>query len=232
MKLAIMQPYFMPYIGYWQLINAVDEFVLYDDVNYIKKGWINRNRLLENNAPAYFNINLQGASQNKHINELKIMQDERTEKGMLRRISTCYKKAPYYGEIYPIIEKIVGFQSTDLVTYLMHSILCICEYLEIHTQIIKSADIEKNNSLKGQDKILEICKKLGADVYYNPIGGTELYDKEQFRKAGMELFFIKSDNIVYDQLDGEFVPWLSIIDVLMFNEKKVVQEYLEKYTLV
>lgn len=232
MKLAIMQPYFMPYIGYWQLINAVDVFVLYDDVNYIKKGWINRNRLLENNASAYFNINLQGASQNKHINELERMQDERVEKGMLKRISTCYRKAPYYNEIYPIIEKIVGFQSTDLVTYLMHSILCICEYLEIHTQIIKSSDIEKNNSLKGQDKILEICKKLGADVYYNPIGGTELYDKEQFRKVGMELFFIKSDNIVYEQLDGEFVPWLSIIDVLMFNEKKLVQEYLEKYTLV
>ena len=229
MTLGIMQPYFMPYIGYWQLMAAVDTYVIYDDVNYIKKGWINRNNILVNNDKQMFTISLNGASQNKLINEITIADDFTK---LRKTIHMAYHKAPYYNEVVALLDKIFSYQSSNLADFIANSIELVCQYLDIQTKIIMSSDIEKDNSLKGQDKILEICKLLNADTYYNAIGGQELYDKSVFEKENIKLCFLKSDIPEYSQYKNAFVPGLSIIDVLMFNSPIEVKQMLTNYKLI
>jgi hypothetical protein len=229
MKLGIMQPYFMPYIGYWQLMAAVDTYVIYDDVNYIKKGWINRNNILVNNDKQMFTISLNGASQNKLINEITIADDFTK---LRKTIHMAYHRAPYYNDVMALLDKIFSYQSSNLADFIANSIELVCQYLDIQTKIIMSSDIEKDNSLKGQDKILEICKLLNADTYYNAIGGQELYDKSVFEKENIKLCFLKSDIPEYSQYKNAFVPGLSIIDVLMFNNPMQVNKMLIDYILV
>ena len=229
MTLGIMQPYFMPYIGFWQLMAAVDTYVIYDDVNYIKKGWINRNNILVNNDKQMFTISLNGASQNKLINEITIADDFTK---LRKTIHMAYHKAPYYNEVVALLDKIFSYQSSNLADFIANSIELVCQYLDIQTKIIMSSDIEKDNSLKGQDKILEICKLLNADTYYNAIGGQELYDKSVFEKENIKLCFLKSDIPEYSQYKNAFVPGLSIIDVLMFNSPIEVKQMLTNYKLI
>ena len=230
-KIAIMQPYFFPYIGYWQLINAVDIFILYDDVNFIKKGWINRNNILLNKRDHLITIPLLNVSQNKHVNECMVSDDYKTIDNIIKTINLAYKKAPYYNLVFPSIEEIIKTKGSisDLV---LKSVLWIKEYLDIDTEIILSSSIDKNNELKGQDKIIEIVKKLNGNHYINAIGGQELYDKEIFNNNGIKLNFIKMKEIKYKQFNNEFVPNLSIIDVLMFNSPEKIREMLDDYQLI
>lgn len=228
MKIGIMQPYFMPYIGYWQLLAAVDTFVIYDDVNYIKKGWINRNNILVNNDKQMFTIALNGASQNKLINEITIA-DHFIK--LRKTISMAYHKAPYYNDVTVLLDKIFSYQSNNLADFIINSIKLVCTYLDIHTKIIISSNIEKDNTLKGQDKILEICKLLDADTYYNAIGGLDLYDKSVFGKENINLYFVQANLSKYLQYNSEFVSGLSIIDVLMFNNIVQVKQMLDNYIL-
>ncbi len=229
MKIAIMQPYFFPYIGYFQLINAVDKFVLYDDVNFIKQGWINRNRILLNNSDFYFTLQLLGASSFKNINEINIGNNKLK---LLKTAGQVYKRAPYFDKIFSLVEDILTNPKQNLAIFLEFSIKKIIDYLDIDTEILISSEIEKRNGLKGQDKIIEICKKLNADEYINAIGGTELYSKELFLQNNIKLSFLKTNEIAYQQFNNEFVPFLSIIDVLMFNSKEEVQKMLNKFTLI
>lgn len=232
MKLGIMQPYFVPYIGYWQLINAVDLYVIYDDVNYIKGGWINRNRLLINEEAKYFNVQLDGASSNKLINEIGISRNENVIKKNLRIIEAAYGKAPYFKNVYPIIKEILLFETTNLSDYLVNSIEKICQYLCIKTRIIRSSDIPKNNKLHGQEKVLEICKILGAKEYYNAIGGKELYNYSAFKKEGIDLKFLQCNEIIYQQYGKEFISNLSIIDMMMFNSLEFIKKNLINYKVI
>jgi len=229
MRLGIMQPYFMPYNGYWQLIKCVDKYVIYDDVNYINRGWINRNNILVNGKKQLFSISLNGASQNKLINAISISDDFVKFR---KTIAMAYSKAPYYYDISSLINKIIGFPKDNLANFIGNSIELVCDYLDIKTRLIMSSSIEKNNSLKAQDKILDICSILKADTYINAIGGQELYKKEDFAKEGIRLDFIKSKYIEYPQFKNEFVPWLSIIDVMMFNSVGEISFMLDKYDLV
>jgi len=231
MKLGIMQPYFVPYIGYWQLMAAVDKYVIYDDVNFIKGGWINRNKILVNGNPSYFNVPMIGASPNKLINEVQVNTDERLMTKNLKTIHDAYAKAPFFDEVYPLIEKIVTCNETNLALYLANSIKLIANYLDMNTEFILSSELDKDCSLKAQDKVVHICKKLGATEYFNAIGGQELYDYDSFEKEGLKLKFVETDEIVYTQFNNEFQPNLSIIDVLMFNSKDEVKKMLNKYTL-
>lgn len=231
-KIGIMQPYFVPYIGYWQLLNAVDEYVLYDDVNFIKGGWINRNRILVNGKPTYFNIPMLGASSFKLINEIEVNQDEKLIAKNLRIIEAAYKKAPYYNVVYPLIEKILKCNKKSLSEYIYYSTIIICTYLDIDTKIHISSNLKKDCSLKGQDKVIEICKELGATEYYNAIGGQELYSYEDFEKNGITLNFLQTNDINYQQYNNEFVPFLSIIDVMMFNSKEDIKEMLKDFSLI
>ncbi|MBN1060027.1 WbqC family protein [Clostridium botulinum] len=232
MKLGIMQPYFFPYIGYWQLMNAVDKYVIYDDVNFIKGGWINRNRILMNSEAKMINIQMNGATPNKLINEVEVSGNQVNNKKLLKSIESCYKKAPYYSNIFPIIENIIIQDEKNLSKYLEHSIRKVCEYLSIDTEMIISSSINKNNDLKGQDKVIEICKVLGVDEYYNAVGGQQLYSYEEFSSEGLKLRFLKTGAVEYKQFNNEFVSNLSIIDVLMFNSKEDVQKMLQQYELL
>jgi len=229
MKLAIMQPYFFPYIGYWQLIFAADTFVIYDDVNYIKKGYINRNSILVSGANHLLILELLGASQNKKINEIGIGGNIPK---ILKTIEHAYKKSPYFENIFPIIKKVLNNQEKNLSQFLLFSITIICEYLDIQTKFIISSEINKNNELRGQDKIINICESLQATKYINAIGGQDLYQKEMFSQKGTELLFIKSKSIDYLQFQAPFVPNLSIIDMLMFNNKEQVKQYLTEFELI
>lgn len=232
MKLGIMQPYFMPYIGYWQLMNAADEYVVYDDVNFIKGGWINRNRILVNGEPKYINVQMRGASPFKKINEIEVANDEADIKKKLRMLENSYRKAPYFEIGYQMMEEIFQSGKTDLASYILYSFERVADYLDIKTKLTVSSTIEKDNELKGQDKVLEICKRLGATEYYNAIGGQELYSFDVFKENGIELSFLKTGDIRYAQYDNEFQPSLSMIDVLMFNSKEQIKEMLEDYTLI
>lgn len=232
MKIGIMQPYFVPYIGYWQLMDAVDRYVIYDDVDFIKRGWINRNRILLNGQPHYINVQMLGASQSKPINEIRVSQDKRAISKNLRMIEHAYKKAPYYTQVQPIIEKILLCDDESLSNYIVNSFSILCNYMDIKTELVLSSSLDKDCTLKAQDKILEICEVLGATEYYNPIGGRNLYSFDVFKKRGIRLRFLKTDEILYHQFDNEFCCDLSIIDVMMFNSREQVKKMLSSYTLI
>jgi hypothetical protein len=231
MKLAIMQPYLLPYIGYFQLIKAADRFVIYDDVNFINKGWINRNNILVSGKAHLFTVPLINASQNKLIHEVAI-SNEPWQKKLLRTLEQSYQKAPFYPMVFPIVENIITYQSQNISELAVFSLTEIVRYLGIDTEIVTSSRIYENDYLKSQDRILDICRKDGATTYINPIGGMELYDKDLFREHGVDLFFIKSKPIEYPQFKNHFVPWLSIVDVLMHNSPSQTHEFLDAYDLI
>lgn len=232
MKIGIMQPYFFPYIGYWQLMNAVDKYVIYDDVNFIKGGWINRNRILINGEAKYFNVQMQGASSNKHINEVMVNNNESFINKNLRILESCYKKAPYYNDVYPLLKKILQCGEENLAVFIKYSFDEICNYLGIDTELIMSSDLEKNNSLKAQNKVIHICKKLDATEYYNAIGGQNLYSFDDFSNNGIQLSFLKTNEIIYNQFNNNFISNLSIIDVMMFNSVEDIKNMLLDYELI
>ncbi len=222
-----MQPYFLPYIGYFKLIKEADTFVVYDDVNFIKKGWINRNNILVNEQQFLFTIPLQYVSQNKLINEIEIDENSEWKKGLLKTINHAYSKAPFFKEVYPLIKKIIEFQETNIAKFILYSLEQVCCFLEIKTNIIISSDIKKINILKGQEKIIDICQKLGATYYLNASGGKSLYDENQFLNGNIFLKFIEPPQITYPQFKNTFIPYLSIIDVLMFNSLESIQDFLK-----
>ncbi|MDD2780467.1 WbqC family protein [Sulfuricurvum sp.] len=229
MTLGIMQPYLFPYIGYWQLIEAVDTFIIYDDVSYIKQGWINRNQILFNSKRYLFTLELQGASSFKKINEVEVGNNRIK---LLKTFEQAYRKAPFFNDVFPMLTNIMTNQELNLARYLEYSIKEIVSYLNLQTKIIISTQIEKDTSLKGQDKIINICKKLNATHYINTIGGQVLYDKESFTKRDISLSFIKTNLMEYRQFSDEFISHLSIIDVMMFNNINDIKNMMQEYELV
>lgn len=229
MKLAIMQPYFFPYIGYLQLINAVDEFVIYDDVNFIKQGYINKNNILGNNKAQAFTLELRGASSNSLINEIEIGNNS---KKILKTIKQNYSKAPFFKDVIPLVEDIFNYPEKNLARYVGNSLQKITEYLQINTIFHYSSELEKNCELKAQDKVINICENLNASHYINAIGGQELYCKDTFEKNNIKLNFIKTNLQPYKQFEQEFIPYLSIIDVMMFNDINTINQYLQNYELI
>lgn len=233
MKIAIMQPYFLPYIGYFQLLNAVDKFVIYDNIEFTKKGWIHRNRMLLNGSDEYFTLPLKKDSDFLDVNQRVLADSFESDKiKLLRKIKELYNKAPQFESVYPIIESILNYKKNNLFCFILNALNEINNYLEIKTEIIISSSLPINHALKSEAKVLAICKTMKATHYLNAIGGLELYSKETFQSNDVELNFIKSNAIIYPQFDKEFVPWLSILDVLFFNTKEKVQEYLQQYTIV
>jgi len=223
MRLAVMQPYFLPYIGYFQLIAAADIFIIYDNIKYTKKGWINRNRILINSKESTISLPLQNASDSLNVRDRELALGFNRNKlaGQLRE---AYRRAPYFEPTFSLVEEIIHADHNNLFDYLHHSVLTMCQHLGIETSIIKSSEIQIDHELKGQDKVLALCKSVDAHTYINPIGGVTLYSKQNFSDHGVTLKFIKSKEFNYPQFGGEFVPWLSIIDVLMFNSLDSVRE--------
>ena len=230
MRLAIMQPYLFPYIGYFQLISAVDVFVIFDDVNFINRGWINRNYILCGGESKLLTMELERSSQNKLINQINV--GNRNDK-LLKTINHNYSKAPFYPQVFPIISNILTNKEKNLATFLNLQLDAICTYLDLYPKWLISSNLNKDNSLRGQDKILAICNQLEATHYINLYGGRHLYNTELFAAAGTELLFIRSKQVTYPQSRNPFVPNLSIIDVMMFNSPGTIRHSLLKsYELV
>ncbi|MDC0357675.1 WbqC family protein [Oligoflexia bacterium] len=231
MKLGIMQPYFLPYIGYFQLINAVDEFVIYDNVKYTKKGWINRNMFLQDGKGVEFTIPLKKASDSLDVNEREVSSSF-NQKKLLNRICTSYQKAPYFDEALAVLTRVVNCTENNLFRFVYYSVKEVCKFLNITTKIMISSNVDIDHSLRGEDRVLAICKANDASMYINAIGGQKLYSYDQFLNNGVELKLIKSDDIEYKQFNHDFVPWLSMLDVVMFNGKDKLAEMLERYRLL
>jgi hypothetical protein len=232
MKLGIMQPYFLPYIGYFQLLASVDQFIVYDNIKYTKKGWINRNRMLMNGTDALFSLPLKKGSDSLNVVERDLTADFDRNK-LLTQFKGAYGRAPQFELTYPVLERILQHDEANLFRYIHHSIERLCQHLGIKTEIRISSEIGIDHDLKGQDKVLALCKAAGADNYINTIGGVELYAKDDFRIQGIDLQFIKARRFEYEQFGAPFVPWLSIVDVLMFNPLDAVRECIEtNYELI
>lgn len=227
-----MQPYFFPYIGYFQLIAAVDQFIVYDNIKYTKKGWINRNRMLQNGTDVMFSLPLKSDADSLDVCLRELASDFNCDK-LLNQFKGAYRRAPYFEQTFPLLEQIVRHEDTNLFRYLHHSLVKTCEHLDIKTRITVSSELDIDHGLKSQDKVLALCNAVGADTYVNAIGGMELYAKEAFLKQGVALQFIKSGPYEYAQLGGAFVPWLSIIDVMMFNPMDAVKAcIMSNYELI
>lgn len=228
-----MQPYIFPYIGYFQMIKAVDVFVFYDDVNYIKGGWINRNKININSNSTYFTIPLKNSSSFKKINEIEIFKESKDYNKIIKSIEQAYKKAPYYEEIMPIIRDVLNSDYQTISELTIESIQVISNYLQIDTVFkVSSLDFSYTINLERSERLIEIVKKCDGNQYINAIGGKDLYSKAYFKNHGIELNFIEPQRIEYQQFGNEFIPWLSIIDILMFNSPAKVNELLGQYDLV
>jgi hypothetical protein len=225
MKVAIMQPYFLPYIGYFQLISSVDKFIVYDNIKYTKKGWINRNRMLLNGKDTMFTLPLKKDSDHLNIVQRELSSDFDRVK-LLNQFKGAYSRAPYFQQTYPFLEHLISCDANNLFRYLHFSLVETCHFLGIGTKICVSSDIDIDHELKGKDKVLSICDAMGAVTYINTIGGTELYCKDDFASKEINLKFIKTKPLEYKQFEAAIVPWLSIVDVLMFNPLDTVYKII------
>ncbi len=229
-----MQPYFFPYIGYFQLLNAVDEFIIYDNIEYTKKGWINRNRILVNGKDQLIGIPIKKDSDYLTIVERTLSDNwEKDRNKLFNKIKESYRKAPYYKDAAEVIEECLFLEDRNLFRFILNSLERVGGYLNIETPILTSSNIPVNHDLKSQDKVLAMCSNRGGDTYINPIGGVDLYKKNDFLSQKIKLRFLKTKPFIYSQYNNEFVPWLSIIDVMMFCSKEQIGLYLnEGYSLI
>ena len=227
-----MQPYFMPYLGYFQLVAAVDLFIVYDNIQYTKSGWINRNRMLRDGRDVTFTIPLKAASDYLNVRDRELAASFKREK-LLNQIKGAYQGAPQFERVFHVVEAIVRCEEQNLFRFILHSIRGLCDYLSIATEILICSDIADFQELKGEEKVLALCGAVGARTYVNAIGGKELYSAATFQERGIDLKFIRSKPFEYAQFGAAFVPMLSIIDVLMFNPLEQVADCIQtNYELI
>lgn len=233
MKVAVMQPYFFPYLGYYQLIAAVDRFVVWDDVQYIQRGWVNRNRILLNGEPVYINLPVEKAPQSAYISERNVADLSTAAPKLLGQLHSAYRKAPHYQAARELIEAVLNIEDTNLGTFLFKSLQLVSDYCELDTQLVLSSTLQKEDAgLTGSQRVIALAKANGATMYINAIGGRDMYHSADFTAENIDLRFIKMHDIEYAQGGDGFVPYLSMVDVLMFNSKAQIQNYLQQYSLL
>lgn len=233
MKIAVMQPYAFPYIGYFQLIKAVKKFVFYDDVNYKKQGWINRNKIRANKQETLFTIPLKNASSFTPINEITLhpFLYPKWKRKFLKTITQSYQNAPFFNEVFPLIEEILSEKIT-ISNLAIESVITIANYLDMETEFfLSSQQFTETKKLEKVDRLVAISHKLHAQEFINMPGGKALYSKKHFKNNNLDLLFIEPVITKYSQDNEEFIPSLSIIDVLMFNNKKSINNFLENYVI-
>ena len=231
MTLAIMQPYFLPYIGYWQLLASADRFVVYDNIKYTKQSWINRNRFLRDGEAVFFTLPLKHGSDALDIAD-RWLADDFDPAALLNPLTSTYRKAPFFAAVLPLLETILAAAPRNLFEFLLRSLRETAAFLDIRTPLIRSSEVAIDHGLKAQEKVLAICRTLGATRYVNAIGGQELYSAAAFAAHGVDLRFVQSHPIIYSQYDRPFVPSLSIVDVMMFNSRDMVRTMLGACDLV
>lgn len=233
MKVAIMQPYLFPYIGYFQLLKACDKFVIHDDVQYIRQGWINRNRIIVHGREYLFVFSVKRDDYFKNINERYYTDAFDTEAcKLLRNIDQAYSKAPFFTDVRSFLAEVFGSTGRNVSSFNIWSITRICEYLGIDTEISVSSEMDFDKSLKAEDRVLAINKALGSTHYINPIGGIELYSKARFLESEIHLSFLRPKLTPYPQLATGFQPGMSIIDVMMNCSRATIVDMLADYDLV
>jgi hypothetical protein len=236
MKVAIMQPYFFPYIGQFQLIHAVDRFILCDDVQYIRHGWINRNRILKNGEGfQYVIVPVSAHKSRESIKHIKAVEGTAWIKTILHQIDYYRKKAPYFEKVKQLLCHSLSSGETNITLLNGRCLQTVCDYIGIpfKLEISSQLDLNYNNIQTTGDWALRICEQLGAAAYYNPPGGEVLYEKEHFTKHNIELRFVKPRFREYDQHNGgSFMPGLSIIDIMMFNHPAQIKDMLTDYHLL
>jgi len=228
-----MQPYLFPYIGYYQLMHAVDRFVVADDVTFIKQGWINRNRLLINGRAAYFTVPLRRHASDALIRDVEIDDGrrQRWRATLLKTIANFYRRAPSFDRVYPLVERVIGGPFTRIADMARASLREVCDYLGVPVSIVESNAAYGNAHLHGQDRVIDTCRAERASDYVNAIGGQALYSREAFLAHGIRLQFVRTGPIEYRQFTMPFVPSLSVIDLLMFNPPEGARELLKRYEL-
>ena len=229
MRVAIVQPYLFPYLGYYQLAVSVDRWVFFDDVMYIKRGYINRNYILLNGAAHRFSVPIREQSNLRAINEHYVILPFHK---ILKAIAQAYAKAPYFSHVFPMVASVLDGRETNIARIAGASLHAVLDYLGIGIQDSWSSAFSGHQHLKAQDRVLAICMTMGASEYVNPIGGVELYDEETFAARGIRLLFHRMRPVSYRQGDFPFVPNLSMIDVLMHNHPDRVTTLLREYDQV
>ncbi len=231
-SVAIMQPYIFPYIGYFHLIQASSVFIFYDDVNYITRGWINRNRIINYDRDLLFTVPVSKASRNKLIKEIVPAIDDKWKNKFYKQMVHSYKKAPFFNDIIETIMSIFTTSHENITELSIASISTTFSYLGINFLHKKSSICSpETRGMEKASRLIEITKQLGCRHYINASGGEKLYSKKYFLDKGVNLLFVKSKPIEYRQHTSTFIPWLSIIDVLMFNKKQHIIDFLSNYTI-
>ena len=225
-----MQPYFFPYIGYLQLMQLVDVFVFYDDAQYMKGGWVNRNRYLLNGTAAWMGYTVKKENYKLFINQREYQLSD--VNSLKDKLKGAYAKAPYFKSVFPIICSILDFTDGNVASFNQNSLKVLADYLGIQCEFKISSELSKNNNLRGQDRVVDICKAVGATHYINTIGGTSLYSRASFEKKAMTLSFIQAGKFDYKQFNDSHEPYLSIIDVMMFNSLDDISKMMSNYSLL
>ncbi|MBC2850870.1 WbqC family protein [Cetobacterium sp. 8H] len=235
MKLGGMQPYFFPYIGYFSLIKHTDLWVIADNVQFISKGWINRNRILKTKIGEidYINVPLKKFSHRTPIKNVLIDNEKNWKTKILRQLM-IYSKAPYYKEVIALLNEIFDFETSSISEFNIHSIKSICEYLGIEFNYVVFSNIENfdcDNVKEADEWALEMCKFFNATEYVNPPGGKTFYSRDKYLKNNIKLTFLTPILKEYETFSPSFVPGLSIIDVMLWNSKEEVLNIIDNYTL-
>ena len=236
MKLAIMQPYFLPYLGYFSLIKHTDEFILLDTVQFIRHGWIERNRILKpSDGWQYIMVPLKKHSRETLIKDIEINNDQQWKEKILAQLQHYKKQAPYFSNVIDILNEIFSKEYATIVDLNLASLKTVCNYLGINTPIqvfsLMNIDIEPANA--PDEWALNICKALGnVDEYWNPPGGQSFFDRKKYENAGINLKFHSAILTDYDQKRNVFEPGLSILDVMMFNSIEEINKMLDNYELL
>ncbi len=228
MNLAVMQPYLFPYIGYFHLVHAADLFLIYDDVHYIKQGFVNRNNVLSTNGITRFSVPVPGGSSNRLISELEFSRDVTK---ILKTVEQCYSKAPYFESVFKIVQDTLTFEDRLIASVCQKSFNDILSYLEIDKTFKKTSELDYDRDLPAQERLIELCHTFGSDRYINTPGGRALYTKADFAERGIDLRFVDPLPVEYCQGRAEFVPHLSIIDILMHCSPDKTRKLLTQYTL-
>jgi hypothetical protein len=232
MKVAIMQPYFFPYIGYFQLMDAVDLFVFYDDAQFMKGGWVNRNRILRDGAPAWWTYPIVREDYRLTIRERRYDRSDAQLQSLAGKLEGAYRRAPHYADTMPVIQAHLAHDDDRVSSFNQAHLAGLASMLGITCKVAVSSDIEHDDSLTGQARVLELCKRTGATHYINAIGGQSLYDPAAFEAEGIALSFVQPGAVAYPQFDAAPVPYLSIVDVLMFNSIAQTQALLRQCRLL
>lgn len=236
MKIGIMQPYFLPYLGYISLIKNTDKFILFDTVQFIRHGWIERNRILKQTGGwQYIQVPLEKKQMSTIIKEVKINNQQKWKEKILAQLQHYKKIAPYYYKTLQILEKVFS-KEYESITKLNKDLLEeICKYLGISTPIFIFSEMNlKIEEVNAPDEwALKICKALGGvEEYWNPLGGMNFFDRNKYEKENIKLYFQKINLHNYDQRKESFEEGLSIIDVLMFNSPEEINKMLDDYELL